>query len=215
MPAPILDHYARILDARTTVLSETEGLTIAALAPTRDVMAEPTTRLVLTDGMSRRAMNAPEGAPARVELACAVPEQFEQAYACELAGSWLVDAMRELAAYPSRNGTWLGAGHTLPVGRPLAPQTEMTGLLLSMPLVLEDQRHWSVGDDLVGAAPEGPVHVLLVTPLYPGELVLARDQGTEALMSRLFSLVEAVGQDWSFFTLPQRPDTVFGSTIFA
>ena len=207
MSTPVLDHYAGVLGAPTAVLEADDDLTIAALAPTRGVMVEPTTRLLLTDGMSRQPMKVPDRIPARVELLAAVPAAFEQAYACEIATSWLVDMLRTLAAYPARTGTWLGAGHTLPIGRALAPQTDMAGLLLSVPLVLEYERLWSFGDE--------PIHLLLATPLHPAELSLARTQGTGALMNRLFALVETVGQDWGFFTLPKRPDTVLGPAIFA
>jgi hypothetical protein len=199
-------HYDRTFGAKPSWSREENGLAVLRYLPRKGVMLEPTSEIFVTAGMSDRAMKVPDPeTPDRVELMVACPGNWKELYATSIDALFVVDTLRTCARFPFEHQAFLGHLHTLPAGRPLAPQTEMAGWVLTTPLVLEDS------EPIPGA--DGLVHPLLMTPLYLSELAYARAKGTAALMDRLFSLVGTFGADWSFLLRPKRPDTVAGHTL--
>jgi len=202
----ILDQWKAIFGAEPVWSDADPEVEVSLFRPALPVMLEPGSEVLVTAGASRRPMNAPPEQPALIEYLMVLPAAWRELYGEDPAALFAVDTLRVIANYPHRSGAWLGQGHTLPAGRPIHPTTEMNGWVLTNALIFEQQPELSVGGN--------PVAPLLLTPLYPLELSLARGQGTDALMDRLFRMVGALQQDWSFFLLPERPDTVGGNTFF-
>ncbi len=142
--------------------------------------------LLYTLGLSAAPMTLPAGVnqPARAELLLRVPASWsfaDDGAFLERARSWPLDWLRALARAPAALGTWLGVGHTIPNGeppRPLADGTGLAGFVLVPPTCLEE------GDDVVTTA-DGPVQLLSVLPVFPGELRLVQERGLGALVERL------------------------------
>lgn len=204
----ILDQLARRFGAHPLWTGERDGVTIARFRPIQGVRLEPGTEVFVTAGMSDRAMSIPsEDERARVEIAWAVPGGWERAWSAASEDElFVVEALGLLAAYPFRSDTWLGVGHTIPGGRPVAAGTRLCGFAMFGPAFLLSDAPL----DNEGHA----VHILTCAPVYELELSFAYARDTRALFDRLVTMLGALHQDWGFLSLPQRPDTVGGDTVF-
>jgi len=179
---PVADHIAAHLGKPAMFFHETEAgavqVDIHVIPPGPSF---PYVRLV-TSGMSKLAMNVPDGAPPYAELMMALPAtwQLDEASVKEERWYWPIALLRHLAHYPSRENTWIGLGHTVPNGFPAKPYT--AGVKFSGAVVLPPM-----------SAPE-PFHALsvdgkdiyfhCVVPLFNEELNLARRRGFAALIDQ-------------------------------
>lgn len=154
-------------------------------------------QIFVTHGMSARAMTLPDEAdgqvPDRVELVIAAPPTWSADHATTEAGFVAVRVLLATASYPFLHGTYIGNLHTLPAVDAFGAR-QLAGWLVTMDFVTE-----------LGKGDES-VQYLLMTPLLPAEFAYARDQGSKALLGRLFEMAEALGADWGHFLLPSRID---------
>ncbi len=92
---------------------------------------------------------------------------------------WPLRWLKILARLPGQQDTWLGWGHTVPSGEPLAEGTRFSCLLLTLP----------DGADAAAACcalPDGEeVNFYQVVPLYPEEMEYKLAHGAQALLDRL------------------------------
>jgi hypothetical protein len=198
--------YDALFGTSASWSDDRDGIRVQRYRPRKNVMLEPTSDVFVTAGMSARSMNVPRvDVPSRTELLVVAPPEWTKVYETGDDEFFVVDTLRTTARYPFERNTFLGANHTVPAGRPLAPQTPMCGWVLTTPLILE--RPAPI------ATSHGDVTLLLMTPLHAAELAFAQSSGTAALMNRIFSLLETLGVDWSFLLAPKRPDVVAGTTI--
>lgn len=141
----------------------------------------PFVRLV-TSGMSKLAMNAPDGAPPFAELMMALPAtwQLDEASVKEARWYWPIALLRHLAHYPSRETTWIGLGHTVPNGFPAKPYTDgvkFCGAVVLPPMSAPEPFHSLTVDGK-------DVYFHCVVPLFKEELDLARRRGFAALIDK-------------------------------
>jgi len=184
-------HYARVFGAKPLVFREVggTGLLVDVYAfPPR--MNRPYTVLA-TLGMSDRAMRVPvaverdtrlagQAALARAELMLALPPAWplSQSAFTDERYYWPLRLLRRLARLPHEEGTWLGWGHTVPHGRPLAPGVPFRGVTLAAPFL--------TGPDagtVTGPGAEGRVYAAL--PVFDDEMNFKLRYGASALLERL------------------------------
>lgn len=134
---------------------------------------------LVTCGMAERAMQAPDGDPARThaELVMILPPDWPIK---ESRGSWPLTLLQDLAEIPHRFNTWLHIGHTVPNGdpaRPYARKCPFTGVILAPPVLTPDEFD-------VLAVGEREIHFLGVIAMYPAETDLKLAQGAGELFDR-------------------------------
>ena len=134
---------------------------------------------LVTCGMAARPMSPPpevDGADRFAELVLCLPPDWPLDEA-----KWPFGLLQFLARLPHEYETWFAAGHTVPNGdppEPLAPDTELSGVILAPPLLGPE------GFERI-AGPEGDIALLGVIALYSEEMQLKLDEGTDALHDRL------------------------------
>ena len=153
--------------------------------------------VLVTSGMAERPMSPPPevlkgGNDCRwAELVTILPPDwplFADAKTLRFTGGeggppdehyWPLGWMKFLARFPHEYGAWFWHGHTIPNGPESEPfpGTRFVGSLLGPPVGLpESFQTMQVGDR--------PVEMLAVWPLYPEEMDLKLEKGTEALVER-------------------------------
>ena len=137
---------------------------------------------LVTRGMGARAMPVPEGECPRAELVVHLPAGWDIHSPAERA-HWPLRWLRLLANLPFEENTWLGWGHTVPAGGPLAPNTACDTLLLLDAFVPPS---FSGGTPCEITLPGGEALALYqLFPLYPEELAFKLKHGAQALVERL------------------------------
>jgi hypothetical protein len=142
--------------------------------------------VLVTSGMSDRAMVTPEGAAEwrHAELLVCLPADWpvnEAAFADER-HYWPVRLLKTLARFPHEFGTWLGYGHSMPNGdppEPYAPGTSLAGVMLMPPLLLGEEVH------RLEMSGDKRVHFWSLLPLHADEMDLKIREGSDALLDRL------------------------------
>lgn len=90
--------------------------------------------------------------------------------------NWVMAWLLNLGRYPHLTGNWIGPGHMLPTGDPEPlPGTGFTGFVLLEPLSIPWEVHGRDGRSI-------SLHTVM--PLYPEEMDLKRQQGTEEVLRR-------------------------------
>jgi len=145
----------------------------------RPVNSRPYHTLV-TAGMSSVAMPVPPdvNAPHRLELMMTLPEGWNPS---DESSHWPMRLLQSLSKLPRERKSWLGWGHTVPNGdppQPLAPQTELCGVIIA-PSLLVPVAFYEL--DIDGER----VAFYSVIPLYREELELHAREGMAALLERL------------------------------
>lgn len=130
---------------------------------------------LVTAGMSRIEMKVPPdaNAPHRLELMMTLPEGWNPSDA------WPTRLLQSLSKLPRER--WLGWGHTVPNGdppQPLAPQTELCGVIIA-PSLLVPVAFYELAVDGERVAFYSAI------PLYREELELHAREGMAALLERL------------------------------
>lgn len=184
----VMAHVAEHFGPSATVLSETASEYVHIdLIPVPPGPDHPYW-LFVTSGMSDRAMTMPplQGATDwdRAELMIALPPDW----APDLEGfrddaRWYpLGALEYLARYPHSAATFFGPGHTIGNWQDaltIGPGTRMDSFLIDWPDALPEAA-------CCATAPDGEtIHFYMVYPLYPEELALKLDKGSDLLLERL------------------------------
>jgi Suppressor of fused protein (SUFU) len=139
--------------------------------------------LLVTSGMSEFPMNAPEQMASfrYAELCVLLPQGWpitESSLQTAEYG-WPFWLLKRSARYPIENRTWIGYGHTMGNGgESFAPDTSLDSVILLPPFSLPE--HFSRFEGPGGRR----IHFWALVPLYSDERVLAREQGSAALLQR-------------------------------
>lgn len=120
----------------------------------------------------------------RAEVSIALPRAHGAALVAKLnePGNKLYEPIKltkRLARFPHDYRTWFGIGHTVPLGGPIFARRNMNGVLLHWPT------SWPETSLTFTGADGDVVRFLGVYPLFPGEMAMKLEQGTDALLDRL------------------------------
>ncbi len=167
------------------ILSDGVHLDLVPYAPTQ----ERDFWVVATLGMSAKEMTTPQDVPdaatwSRAELLVTLPGDWPgldpakgvvggEAHFHPLA------ALKKVARYPHLAGTSVAVSHTINLDAAIAPDSEMTAILLWWPLFLQDEQATVVVADGV------QVNYFQLIPIHADECAYAQSQGGVALFRRL------------------------------
>lgn len=136
---------------------------------------------LVTMGMGAHKMHLPDGLEGRgferAEMVLCLPPQWDL-NSSEEEDYWPLRWLKILARLPGNEDTWLGWGHTVPNGEPLAKNTQFSGVLLELP--------YRFGEEAVVCRLPGgeTVRFYQVLPLYEEEMDFKVRHGTDALVDR-------------------------------
>ncbi len=138
---------------------------------------------ILTQGMGAHKMKVPpQMEPYRIEraeIAVSLPADWNINSGDE-ADYWPLRWLKILARMPLTQNTWLGYGHTITNGAPLADNTNLSGVMLDYAI---DR---TTGKPARVKLPSGEEIVFYqMLPLYPEELRFKQQFDAEALLDRL------------------------------
>ncbi|MFF2888014.1 suppressor of fused domain protein [Paenibacillus sp. NPDC057967] len=158
-----------------------------------DVLRVPPTKgrnyyTLVTCGMSALPMTVPQGAEQFrfAELLLCLPSDWpltEEAMQDDK-NYWPIRWLKTLARLPHDYNSWLYAGHTIPNGdpaEPFAPNTKLSGMLLSLPTIAEDPN----GFFTLQMSEEKEVHFFSLLPIYKEEMDFKLKHGAEELFQKL------------------------------
>ncbi|RJE86698.1 suppressor of fused domain protein [Paenibacillus sp. 1011MAR3C5] len=158
-----------------------------------DVLRVPPTQernyyTLVTCGMSALSMTVPPGAEQFrfAELLLCLPSNWpltEEAMQKE-ENYWPIRWLKTLARLPHDYNSWLYAGHSIPNGdpaEPFAPNTKLSGMLLSLPTIAEDPN----GFFTLQMSEEKEVHFFSLLPIYKEEMDFKLKHGAEELFQKL------------------------------
>ncbi len=177
--AHIEAHLGPVAHVLHEIVSDLVHIDVHVVLPTGD---QPFVRLV-TSGMSDLPMTTPDdpAIPRFAELMITLPRDWklsEEALQDE-AWYWPVRLLKTLARLPHQHETWLGFGHTIPNGDPPICYADNVGFAGA--IVLPSITAPAVFGTLEIAAGK-PIAFFAVLPLFPGEMALVLDKGTDALL---------------------------------
>lgn len=136
---------------------------------------------LFTAGMSRKPMNVPRGIAAEplAELVMCLPPDWPLGRVAfeDENNYWPVRLLKMLARYPHHNKTWLYGGHSVPYGKPFAPNTRMSSVALLRPRLL--------GVEPILRVHENDVLLWAACPLYEAEFAYKNANGFAALAKQL------------------------------
>jgi len=167
--------FAREIEARfgaiSQILQEAQPIQLCVISD------EDGTTLV-TRGMGARTMNAPPDAHNRAELVIRLPSGWDVSR-----DDWPLRWLELLAQLPFEEDTWLGWGHTVPGGEPLAEDATFDAWLILDAFI--PKRH-SGGDPCEIRLPGGVVlRLYQLFALHPEELRFKLEHGAQALVEHL------------------------------
>jgi len=148
------------------------------------VIIEPTPErnyyILLTMGMGARSMDVPaelEGYHLeRAEIMVCLPPDWKLDDLSDEKWYWPLRWLKILARLPGENSTWLGWGHTIPNGAPLAENTRLSALMLIYPGAFGD-------GSFECELPSGStVNFYQIIPLHKEELDYKLQNNAEALL---------------------------------
>lgn len=137
---------------------------------------------LVTLGMGGRPMHLPpdlaDSGLERAELLILLPADW-RVDGEEERWHWPLRWLRLLAGMPADQDTWLGWGHTIPAGRPFAPNTRLSGILLADPLDAAEPA-------AICPLPQGgEVNFYQMLPLYPEEMDAKLERDAETLLDEM------------------------------
>jgi hypothetical protein len=181
-------HYGPITSVLHEIASEWVHLDVLIVRPEESRRSWT----FVTAGMSDRPMTlGPDSSHLdhlrHAELVIALPEERWADDLNALSGGeegayYPIKCLKWLARFPHRYGTWLGYGHTIPVGdppEPIGPDTEMCGFVLGRAVTRDPSF------DHLGVADGKRINLLAVYPLYESEMDFKLENGVEALFERM------------------------------
>lgn len=181
----IRDHVETYLGQVVGVVDAGSGSGIELEILHVDVTESKPFHLLITSGMSDRAMPVPEDMEAspRAELILGLDASwpFGPEHVGDRRHVWPLQLLVSMARLPHGHGLWFGAGHTVPNGNPphpYVPETELCGALVAPPVAVPPEF-------LRLSVDEGVIEFLGVVPVYAEEMQLKVERGIEALYQRL------------------------------
>lgn len=177
----ITNHIAKYVGEPEWVMHElvspTVHIDVHVVAPTKSRNFQT----LITSGMSDKPMmKAPVEEFRFAELVMALPPNWklDDASIYDEKYYWPVRLLKQFARFPHEFNTWIWGAHTISNGDPPVPfaeDTRMNGVLLSSPILFEDEFR------LLEISANKKVHFLSLIPLYPEEMKCKLEHGTEAL----------------------------------
>ncbi|MEI7741118.1 MAG: suppressor of fused domain protein [bacterium] len=138
--------------------------------------------ILMTSGMSSRAMNAPEDAQdcKYAEIAMFLPADWklDQESFRDENNYWPIRHLKKLATLPHWYKTWLWGYHSMPNGNPAEPvasNTKFSGFLLLPSLVMSDEF-------MKIETGEKTIYVFVAVPIYTEEMRVLLESGSETLL---------------------------------
>jgi hypothetical protein len=178
--AHLAKHIGKVDDVWHEVISEYVHLDVLQIRAT----AERPWHLLVTSGVSDEPMKVPQGAEEhrRVELLMALPPEWpltQDAFKDE-ANYWPIRWLKLVGRLPHQYDTWIGWGHTVPNGDPPEPiaDTKFTGVMLA------PCYHLPKDFFRMRTAAGEPITFYQLLPLYPEEMDLKLEQGSDELEKR-------------------------------
>ncbi len=138
---------------------------------------------LVTMGMGAHKMNIPPALETnkldRAELLITLPADWDltDKNFNDENNYWPLRLLKVMARLPIEHDTWLGWGHTVPNGEPFADNTELCGVLVTMPYLFGEE---SVSCELPN---KDMVRFYQLVPLYDNEMQYKTENGTDALES--------------------------------
>lgn len=181
----IAAHFGEYATVFHELVSPDIHVDICVIEPTD---ARPYYTLV-TMGMGAHVMAVPAQLRGRklerAELLVHLPADWKAGDEAEI-WYWPLRWLKILARLPGQQDTWLGWGHTVPSGEPLAENTRFACLLLTEP--------WGADEAAACCAlPDGEqVNFYQMVPLYPDEMEYKLAHGAQALLDRMDGRMLAV-----------------------
>lgn len=135
---------------------------------------------LVTMGMGAHRMNVPkelkEKKLERAELVITLPPDWEIENNDEK-WYWPLRWLKILARLPGDYDTWLGYGHTVPKGGPLAENTGLSGVMLACPYFFDKEAR-------VCKMPDGDeINFYQIIPLYENEMDYKIENGADAMLN--------------------------------
>ena len=128
----IAAHFGKVENVFHELVSPDIHVDICIIEPT----SERNYYTLITMGMGAHRMNVPkelrEENLDRAEVMITLPPDWDMKNDDEK-WYWPLRWLKILARLPKGNNTWLGYGHTVPNGAPFAENTELCGVMLTMP----------------------------------------------------------------------------------
>ena len=164
------------------------------------VIIEPTPErnyyVLVTMGMGAKKMNTPaeldEYKLERAEIMVCLPPDWKLDDLSEEKWYWPLRWLKILARLPGENDTWLGWGHTIPNGAPLAENTRLSALMLIYPAAFGEtsfECELPSGDE---------VNFYQVIPIYDEELEYKLKNNAESLLDLMN------GEDLDYIKLDRK-----------
>ena len=173
----IEDHFGSFKNVFHEIASPDIHVDIIIIEPTpeRDYYT------LLTLGMGARKMNVPEELGEyhleRAELMVCLPPNWKLDDLSDEKWYWPLRWLKKLARLPGENNTWLGWGHTIPNGAPLAEDTCLSALLLIYPGAFGE------GSFECELPSGGDVNFYQMIPIHKEELEYKLRNNAEALLN--------------------------------
>ncbi len=190
----IEEHLGPISSVYHEMLSDTVHIDVHVVPATEEF---PYLHLI-TSGMSDLPMQVPpdSGAPRYMELMITLPGDWpldhtdledERHY-------WPIRLLKWLARFPHKHATWLGRGHTIPNQEPFADNVAFDAVIILPSVVVPEEFRELVIDA------DKTITFMAVVPLYPEELALKLEKGTDALIDGF------IDKEINDICLPGRPN---------
>jgi hypothetical protein len=136
---------------------------------------------LVTMGMGAHRMNVPKELRKekldRAELLITLPSDWDIRNEDEK-WYWPIRWLKILARLPIEHDTWLGYGHTVPNDGPLADNTELCGILVTMPY------HFGVASCVCVLPGGDEINFYQLVPIYEDEMNFKVENDAEALEER-------------------------------
>lgn len=167
-------YYGKYTEVFHEVVSPDIHVDICLIEPTIDCDCYT----LVTMGMGAHKMNVPRELKNekldRAELLITLPSDWDINNDDER-WYWPLRWLKILARLPIENDTWLGYGHSIPAGEPLSDDTELSGLMLTMPYLFGI-------DAAVCKMPSGDeINFYQLLPLYDNEMDFKLNNSAEEL----------------------------------
>ena len=182
LEAHISSYFGEFKNVLHEIVSPDIHVDICVIEPT----ADRNYYTLVTMGMGAHLMNVPENLREykidRAEVLITLPtdwklpiDDLEVTGAGDEKWYWPLRWLKVLARLPSEQDTWLGYGHTVPNGEPFAENTDLCGVLLTMPYFFGKEAS-------ICKFPDGDeINFYQVIPLYDNEMSFKIENGVEAL----------------------------------
>jgi hypothetical protein len=177
------EHFGPVEFVYHEIASHLVSVHVYVVGPTED---RPY-RTLITSGMSELPMAVPDGHDISpyAELMLCLPADWpldEVTWRADDPNGWPVRVLKEVARLPHEYGTWIGEWHSVPNGDPMQPYasgTPFAGVVVTPMLRVPAEAR------TIGVPGGGRIALLALVPLYPEEMAVKLERGTDALIDIL------------------------------